>query len=125
MPVSRFPPTLPLALAAATSVAEGAPDWDLVWLADAACGSGAAVCATIVPANKAANKTTTISSRTAFLQLKIFRLRINSALPDGIRRAINGQHISGNPIVDAVSFGVPYHVVERSHHYGFELFVYE
>ena len=40
-------------------------------------------------------------------------LGVDSALTDGVRHAVDGQHIGGDPVVHAMGFGVPDNIIER------------
>ena len=50
-------------------------------------------------------------------------LCVDTALPDGVRHAINGQHVRRDAIVDVVGLSVANHVVKRRLHDAFQLFV--
>src|SRR5579884_2956088 len=51
--------------------------------------------------------------------------RVNSALPDRIRHAINRQHISSDSVVHTMLFGVTTDVVKRADHNIFKLLVHD
>src|ERR1700728_3667236 len=48
---------------------------------------------------------------------------VDAALPDGVGHAVNGQHVSGDAVVDPVSLGVTNDIFERRLHDGVELLV--
>ena len=39
-------------------------------------------------------------------------LGVDSALADGVGHAVDGQHVGGDAVVDAVGLGVAHHIVE-------------
>src|SRR5271165_3746004 len=50
-------------------------------------------------------------------------LRVDAALLDGERNAIDRQHIGGDAVVDVVGFGVTDHILEAVAQDGFKLLV--
>jgi hypothetical protein len=51
-------------------------------------------------------------------------LRVNPPLTDGVCHAVNGQHVSRDPVVHAMSLGIADHILEGGDHNGLQLFVH-
>ena len=56
---------------------------------------------------------------------KIFFLRVNSALLDGIRYPVDRQHVRRYAVVYVMGFRVAHHIVESRYHDFLELLVYQ